>query len=402
MSGEPQLFRIDNESHQSKKMEEVEFARLGFKERRDIQEWIAANPGILDDDLLIISKEFSGFDRTNERLDLLAVDAVGRLVVIELKRDDSGSDAHWQAIKYASYLHSASAEDIIRMLASHVKMSDSDAENKLREHLDTDDLEVLNHDQRIILASHGFAPEVTSAALWLNEKTPGEALVTCVQLTPYWDAQADSLYVQSNTIIPVLGAEEYSIRIGATQAGDEVSGRGSKLARTFRRNKNDEVTSFLRRVADWVLNDLGDEVKPDKRSKWAGAGTGEEAFRYYHLWYSSRPHWSNWGMYYRVDLYQRKNSGVSPWLASVGLHVSSSVYGYDVKSVLDVLSVHDDQRIASGDWGCSFEVRIGGDDLDDAYGKRLAEALIRFIKVVTPAMDDFENELNEEPRHTIT
>ena len=31
----------------------------------------------------------------------------------------------------------------------------------------------LNNDQRIILASHRFAPEVTSAALWLNEKAPG-------------------------------------------------------------------------------------------------------------------------------------------------------------------------------------------------------------------------------------
>ena len=53
---------------------------------------MAANPRILWDDLLIIGKEFSGFDRTNERLELLAVDSAGRLVVIELKRDDSGTD----------------------------------------------------------------------------------------------------------------------------------------------------------------------------------------------------------------------------------------------------------------------------------------------------------------------
>ena len=95
----------------------MDFARLGLQERRDIQEWVADNPGILGDELLIIGKEFSGFDRTNERLDLLAVDFTGRLVVVELKRDDSGADAHWQAIKYASYLKRASADTIIRVAA---------------------------------------------------------------------------------------------------------------------------------------------------------------------------------------------------------------------------------------------------------------------------------------------
>ena len=104
MSGDPHLFRVDPESRESKLVEEVDFRQLGFQERRDIQEWIAANPGILGEDLLIIGKEFSGFDRTNECLDLLAVDSDGKLVVIELKRDDTGPDAHWQAIKYASYL----------------------------------------------------------------------------------------------------------------------------------------------------------------------------------------------------------------------------------------------------------------------------------------------------------
>ena len=53
------------------------------------------------------------------------------------------------------------------------------------QHLGADDLNALNNDQRIMLASHRFAPEVTSAALWLNEKVTGEDLITCVTLTPY-------------------------------------------------------------------------------------------------------------------------------------------------------------------------------------------------------------------------
>ena len=250
MSAEPQLFRINPENRESEKIKEVDFTRLGFQERRDIQEWIAANPSILGEDLLIIGKEFSGFDRTNERLDLLAVDVDGRLVVIELKRDHTGADAHWQAIKYASYVHRARREEIIRMFASHANISESEAIDELLQHLGADDLSGLNNDQRIILASHRFAPEVTSASLWLNEKTPDEDLITCVQLIPYHDSQTESLYIQANTIIPMPGAEEYSIGIGDSQESDERrSDLGTKLRRAFQRNRNDEITHFLRKVA---------------------------------------------------------------------------------------------------------------------------------------------------------
>jgi hypothetical protein len=42
--------------------------------------------------MLIIQKEFCGFNDTNERLDLLALDKWGNLVIIENKLDDSGRD----------------------------------------------------------------------------------------------------------------------------------------------------------------------------------------------------------------------------------------------------------------------------------------------------------------------
>ena len=220
---------------------------MGFQERRDIQEWIAANPSILGEDLLIIGKEFSDFDRVNERLDLLAVDPTGKLVIIELKRDDSGADAYWQAIKYASYFQKTSAEEIVDILANYDGSSSGEAEAKLLRHLNEDDLNILNNDQRIILASHRFAREVTSAALWLNGKSPN--LITCVQLTPYQDGE--SMYVHANTIIPVPGAEDYMVQVGNGQyedSGGSSSSFAIKLKETFTRNRNDHVTAFMRNV----------------------------------------------------------------------------------------------------------------------------------------------------------
>ena len=387
MGAEPQLFRINPENRESERIEEVEFANLGFQERRDIQEWVAANPGILGEGLLVIGKEFSGFDRTDERLDLLAVDSDGKLVIIELKRDDTGADVHWQAIKYASYLHRATADEIVRMLAEYAEVSESDAADRLLRHLNVDDFVALNNDQRIILASHRFAPEVTSAALWLNEKAPGEDLITCVQLTPYRDGQAGSLYVQANPIIPVPGIDDYVVGIGDSSTAQSPVGLGAKLAQTFARNRNDEVTRFLRSVADRTLESVPDHLRPEKRSRWAGQGSG---FRYYHLWYA-RPQWGNWTMFYYLNLHQENERASDPWLAYVGFRGGERI---DVVTRLADVHAYDDQSLDS-QWN-ELWVSRRASVLDASFADTLAITLAQFIEVVTPRADAILDESNEE------
>ncbi len=398
MSAEPQLFRINPENRESEKIAEIDFSQLGFQERRDIQEWVAANPGILDDGLLVIGKEFSGFDRTNERLDLLAVDEDGKLVVVELKRDHTGADAHWQAIKYASYIHRAKHEDIIRIFAGHVDISETEAVDRLLQHLGADDLNSLNNDQRIILASHRFAPEVTSASLWLNEKTPDENLITCVQLVPYHDAQTGALYIQANTIIPMPGAEEYSIGIGnGLDASEESNGRrsdfGIKLRRTFQRNRNDEITKFLRESASLSIEGLPDQIRPDKKSKW-GVGPGHNPnWRQYNLWYS-RPPWNNWRMYYYINLFRGNEDADSSWRAKVGFEYHrrrlsySDDYFESLGEALKDLEIQDDQATSSS----GVSVHLDSRPLDDAFAKDLSDALRPFIEAITPTIDEFEDE----------
>ena len=384
MSADPQLFRVDPESGKSEAISEVDFAQLGFQERRDIQEWVAANPGILGEKLLIIGKEFSDFDRTNERLDLLAVDADGKLVVIELKRDDTGADAHWQAIKYASYLHRVDTEGIVGMLADYARVSTEEAGNRLLQHLNADDLNALNNDQRIILASHRFAPEVTSAALWLNEKAPGENLMTCVQLTPYQDAESGSLYVQASTIIPVPGIEDYVIGVGDSSDGDRSVVRGSSsLAQTIARHRSDEVTRFLSEVADRAIDGLPNNLKPDKRSRWAG---GDAFWRYYHLWYS-RPPWSNWGVSFRIDLW--RGNETDSWTSS---SVSFKTIPKGLEQRISKVDLHDGQKVEEdGIMVLLSTISLKGDSDD-----KIATILRRFIEAITPLVDEFEDERNEE------
>ena len=386
MSRGPQLFRIHPATRESDALREVDFAQLGLQERRDIQEWVAANPGIMGEDLLIVTKEFSSFDRTSDRLDLLAVDANGKLVVIELKRDDTGTDAYWQAIKYASYLRRASQEEIIRMLAAHAEVSEADAGARLLEHLGADDLDSLNNDQRIMLASHRFAPEVTSAALWLNEKVPRENLVTCVQLTPYRDEKTDSLYLQANTIIPVPGEEEYAVQIGDRQVQGGASNFAANLQRAYNRNQDDEVTRFLRSAADLALSALPDGLRPDRRSRWAGGWDTQIDYRYYRAWYLSGP-WSNWGMSYRMNLYQLENER-APWKVNVEFASFSGELGSKVAA----LQVHEDQIVDED----RISVTHTSQALDDTFADTLAGSLRRFVEVITPVVNEHEDERNQE------
>ena len=387
MSGEPKMFRINPEDRQSEAIAEVDFADLGLRERYDIQEWIVANPGILGDDLLIIGKEFSSFDRTNERLDLLAVDWDGKLVIIELKRDDTGSDAHWQAIKYASYFRHATADAIIGMLAKYGEMPEAEAANRLLKHLQADDFTALNHDQRIILPSHRFAPEVTSAVLWLNEKSPDENLITCVQLIPYHDKQTDSLYVQVSTIIPVPGDGEYVIRVSdPTQGGDPASSSGfaANLKKAYDLNRDDAVTHFLRKMGTVVTNSLPVEIRPDKKSKWAGRHS-DQVGRYYHLWYSS-PVWSNWGTSYRINLYPQEEP--HEWRACVGFsHNQDALAGK-----LYHVTLPDDCE--TDDWNVWVDVGIGM--LDDRFGDKIASSMHQFIEQITPMVNQLADRDNEE------
>ena len=382
------LFRIDPLTGKSTSLSEVDFAQLGLKERVDIQEWVAAHPDILGGDLLIVAKEFSGFDSTSERLDLLAVDAEGNLVIIELKRDDSGADAYWQAVKYASYLRHANVDTIAEMLADYAGISKEDAGDRLLKHLDADDLESLNREQRIILASHRFAPEVTSAVLWLNEKFAGESLITCIQLTPYHDEDAGSLYLQANTIIPLPGEEEYIVQVGSKNipVGSR-SSIGEKLSQTFARNRGDEVSRFFRRVRDLVLADLSLDVKPDINSRWAG---DNGYYRYYKFWYRHPP-WKNWGFSFAAILPHSQNSldhrrvlvGLERWGAPPKL-----------KEILETLQVHDNQEI--DDEG-RLVIAHTSDALDDGFMNTIARTFRRFIEKVTPVVDAFmEEEANQE------
>src|SRR5260370_40201054 len=126
------MFKVNREANSIEALEKRTFAELGFKERHNLQEWIAKMPSCLGEELLIIQKEFAGFSDTQERLDLLAVDKQGSLVLIENKLDDTGRDVTWQALKYASYCSGLSKENVRRIYQDFLDKTDPGAHARER------------------------------------------------------------------------------------------------------------------------------------------------------------------------------------------------------------------------------------------------------------------------------
>ena len=70
---------------------------------RIIQERLREDPDILEERLFILAEEYSDWEDSNRRIDLLALDRKGRLVVVELKRSDKQSMMDLQAIRYSRF-----------------------------------------------------------------------------------------------------------------------------------------------------------------------------------------------------------------------------------------------------------------------------------------------------------
>lgn len=263
------MYLINEDENDIEQLEEVTFKSAGFTERKNLQEWIAKNPRSLGEDLLIIQKEFSGFDDTNERLDLLALDKKGNLVVIENKLDDTGRDVVWQSLKYASYCSSLTSQGIEDIFGDYLKKQGikDNAKQLLEDFFEEyeDFKEKLNtgNSQRIIMVAAEFRKEVTSTALWLINFG---LRLQCFKVTPYKLGQ--KFLLDFAQIIPIKEAEDYIIKV-ASKNREEIDNQEELESRyTIRR---DFWTEFLKEVN--IHNNLCANISPSKDA-WIGIGSG--------------------------------------------------------------------------------------------------------------------------------
>jgi hypothetical protein len=264
------MFQVNRSENRLQKLEEKRFSDLNLREREHLQEWLANQPDALGEELLIIQKEFDGFADTRERLDLLALDKDGQLVVIENKLDDSGRDVAWQALKYTAYVSSLTKTQIIDIYQQYLERycGGGNAAGQICEFLEVEELDevVLNpgNDQRLMFIAANFRKEVTATVLWLREHRID---ARCFKVVPY--VFGDELFVDIQPVIPTPEAADFMIGM----AEKETEARGAqgeqKSRHKLRRDYWEMTLDALKEAGDTLYQN----ISPGK-DHWLSAGSG--------------------------------------------------------------------------------------------------------------------------------
>lgn len=276
------MYKVDQPTNSLHSLQEVSFSSLGFTERYHLQEWLAKNPQALtresDDELLIIQKEFAGFDDTKERLDLLAIDKKGNLVIIENKLDDSGRDVVWQALKYAGYCANLRKEQILEIFQLYLDKEQPEetrpAAEVMAEFLEYESLdEVLINQirtQRVMMVAANFRKEVTNTALWLMQFG---IRAQCFKVTPY--RFNDDVFVDIRQVIPTPEAESYMIGMAQKEAEEQSTSGEMKSRHHMRKAFWTQMLERLRHSPCSLYNNISPST-----DHWLSAGSGISGISY--------------------------------------------------------------------------------------------------------------------------
>ena len=383
------MFRLDTHDNCLQPVQKVSFGELKLLERRHLQEWLAKHPNALtndsvDDELLIIQKEFSGFTDTNERLDLLALDKRGNLVIIENKLDDSGRDVVWQALKYAGYCSSLSKAQIVSIYQDFInKQQDEPKKNAaeaLADFLERDSLDevVLNtaQSQRVILVAAKFRKEVTNTALWLM----GFGLrVQCFCITPY--KMQNDVLLDIRQIIPPPEAEEYMISISEKEREEQTSA-GENIKRYSIRKKfwTELLPKLQKRGCALYAN-----VSPST-DHWLAAGSGISGM-HYSLIFGNK--------FIRVEFYFTRSSAATNSFAFQWMHERKD-------TIEQVFGQPLDWQALEGKKACRIQCEKGivqgfSEENWPEMQDWLCENIIKLEKAISPHIVELKKALQTQP-----
>ncbi|OBU40086.1 hypothetical protein AYY26_07090 [Photobacterium phosphoreum] len=251
------LYNISNKKLTA--LTQTTFAAEGLLERQDLQEALKGCIGAIAPDCLVISEEFSDWEDSRRRIDLLAIDKSANLVVIELKRDELGAHMELQALRYAAMISTMTFDKACSYFEEYIEKEglELNARQIILDFVDLDEssLDDFGNDVRIVLASADFGKELTTSVLWLRDKGID---ISCVRLTPY--LYSDNVLINAEQIIPVPEVEEYQVKFREKQ----VEQRNSKnVQRDYSKYRFNDQVYNKRNLALAILSHWIDAKKPN-------------------------------------------------------------------------------------------------------------------------------------------
>ena len=203
------------------------FARQGVRERQDLQKMLKTRIEIVAPDTLIVAEEFSYWEDSRRRIDLLGIDKNANLVVIELKRSEDGGHMELQALRYAAMVSTLTFDKLAAIYADYLTENNigRDAAQNLLEFLEWEEPEDDQFAQEvgIVLVSAEFSKELTTSVMWLNDFGLD---IRCVRIHPYRSDNETLLDV--HTVIPIPEAADYQVQIREKKQKERAARTGTK------------------------------------------------------------------------------------------------------------------------------------------------------------------------------
>lgn len=241
------------ENNSLKVVEKTTFSSEGILERQHLQEALKNQIDIIAPNCLVISEEFSEWSGSQRRIDLLAIDKSASLVVIELKRNETGEHMELQAIRYASMVSTLTFKKATEIYQKYLDRDEEEgnASEKILEFLEWEEPQEDDFalDVNIILVSSGFSKELTTSVMWLNERSLS---IKCVRLIPY--KKENQVLIDVQQIIPLPEVENYQIKIKQQSEERREARRYHKdyTKYLFQGNEYNKRKLVLAVVQDWV------------------------------------------------------------------------------------------------------------------------------------------------------
>lgn len=158
MPNEMKLWRIESERPTS-----IPQQKLDLESR--LEEWLRYDIGLIGNDLLVIGQQVE--TAYGGVIDILAIDPVGNLVVLELKRDKTPRDVVAQTLDYASWVQDLGHDSIEEIAYAFLKAGN--LEQAFRDKFQIDMPDVLNERHRIYIVASSLDSATERIVKYLSE-----------------------------------------------------------------------------------------------------------------------------------------------------------------------------------------------------------------------------------------
>lgn len=233
----------------AKAAEPIGLAEAGLRERDHLQEWVIANPYVLGVGVKIVAFEFGSWsgstgEKEKDRLDVLALDSDGHLVVAELKRDKAPDTVEMQGLKYAALVSRFTRDDLDKVHARYLSRKTGEEVTVEQAAAFLDEWAEITEDSlrlpRLVLMATEFPQTVTATVVFLHQQLGLDVRLLAFQAYK----TANDILLTVSQHYPPPGIEEFVLSPEVNEA---------QQAKTTRQRKQREISTVARLIDADVL-----------------------------------------------------------------------------------------------------------------------------------------------------